>query len=279
MAGWLVTLWRSSRLALQLAIALLVCLFIAAAEQVARRPAWVPRVVRWWYAGTCRVLGLRLEVRGRPQPAALLVVNHISWLDVLIIGAQGQIGFLSKDEIRHWPVIGWMAAVIGTHFIARGAARMGELRTTLAERIRTGQAIAVFPEGTTSNGADVLRFHPRLFAVGQQPGILIQPVALRYGRGREPDPVAPFVGADTFVAHLGRVLRHPGLFAQVQFLAALDPELPSRRDLAEAARAAITQALGVEVAAEAGSPASASLREGRQSGSLTVPTCVMPATQ
>jgi len=279
MVGWPVTLWRSARLAVQLAIAVLVCLYVAAAEHFARRPAWVPDVVRWWYARTCRVLDLRLEVSGRPHPSALLVVNHISWLDILVIGAQGRIGFLAKDEIRHWPLIGWLAATVGTHFIRRGAARMDELREALAERIRAGQAIAVFPEGTTSDGAGVMRFHPRLFAVGQQPGVLVQPVALRYGNGCEPDPVAPFVGTDTFAAHLGRVLRHPGLSAQVHFLATLDPDLPSRRDLADAARLAITRGLGSEAKTDPVSPPHASLRQAGPDGSRIVSTQTRSATQ
>lgn len=236
---------RAAHLVAALIAGLVIAVYVAAAAGLGRRPAWTPRIVRWWHGRICRSLDLQVRVQGAPAPAALLIANHVSWLDVPVLGALGEIGFLSKAEVRQWPAIGWLAAVAGTLFIARGANQTAELTAAIATRIRAGQRVAIFPEGTTTDGSRLLRFHPRLFAVGQGPGIRIQPVALRYGSGPQPDPIAPFVGDDNLIAHLLRLLRHPGLEIRVDFLAPIEPSELDRRTLAEQAQAAIAGALGV----------------------------------
>jgi 1-acyl-sn-glycerol-3-phosphate acyltransferase len=246
-----ITAWRALRLATHIALGLGLALVIAAADRAGRRPRWTARVVRWWHTRCCRALGLRIAVSGKPLSAALLVANHISWLDILVLGAQGQISFLSKAEVRKWPLIGWMAAVAGTLFITRGASQTAALTAAIGDRVRNGQCVVIFPEATTSDGSGLLRFHPRLFAIGQQAQIKIQPVALRYGAGPSPDRIAPYIGDDTFLPHLFRVLRHRGLAVRVQFLAPIDPPDADRRQLAEQARKAIGGALGLPPTAPA----------------------------
>jgi 1-acyl-sn-glycerol-3-phosphate acyltransferase len=88
---------------------------------------------------------MRVEIWGEPAPNALLVANHVSWLDIPVIGAQGKIGFLSKEEVRHWPLIGWMADIAETLFISRGANQTGALISRIAERVRDRGHLAVFP--------------------------------------------------------------------------------------------------------------------------------------
>lgn len=238
-------IWRLFRLIATLITGLALALAMAIGEQLGRRPRWTPRAIRWWHARVCRDLGLHIEVAGTLHPGALLVVNHVSWLDIPVLGAQGGIDFLSKAEIRGWPLVGWMAAIGGTLFIARGANQTAQLTEIIGKRVRAGRSVAIFPEGTTSDGTSLLRFHPRLFAIGQQPGVVIQPVALRYGADPEPDPVAPFVGDDNLLAHLARLLRHGPLSVRVEFLPPMDPSLTDRRQLAERARTAIASALGL----------------------------------
>lgn len=237
--------WRLLRLGTTLSWGFALAVVIAAGERFGRRPRWTARAVRWWYGRVCHDLGLRVEVVGAPAPNALLVANHVSWLDIPALGAQGEIGFLSKAEVRDWPVVGWMAAVAGTLFIERGANQTAELTEAIGERVRTGRPVVIFPEGTTSDGTGLLRFHPRLFGSGQQAGVVIQPVALRYGKGPAPDPVAPFIGRDTLLAHLARLLGHASLDVRIQFLAPIDPSRADRRQLAAQARAAIARALGL----------------------------------
>jgi 1-acyl-sn-glycerol-3-phosphate acyltransferase len=226
----------------------------------------LPGVVRWWHGRLCRALGLRVQVSGRAQSSALLIANHVSWLDIPVLGSQGPIGFLSKSEVRGWPLVGWMSAVAGTLFITRGGNQTGATGTQILERTRAGMPVVVFAEGTTGDGHSLRRFHPRLFAVAQQPGVRVQPVAVRYGSNREPSTIAPFIGDDALLPHLIRVLRTPGIEVQVSFLPLLDDVLGDRRAMAEAAREAIATALGL---AEGGSarapraqPASAPLATG-----------------
>ena len=109
--------------------------------------------------------------------------------------------------------------------------------------------MVVFPEGTTTDGSRLLRFHPRLLAAGQGGGIRVQPVAIRFGTNGTPDPIAPFVGDDALLPHLARLVRHPGLLARLHFLPPLEASELSRREISELCRTAIAAALGVETAA------------------------------
>lgn len=231
----------------------LITLVVTLARILGRAPAWQPAVVRWWHRRLCRILALDIQVSGRPAERALLVANHVSWLDIPLLGAQGSVAFLSKAEVRRWPVIGWMAAVAGTLFIERGAHRFAQAIAAVRARLLAGQAVVVFAEGTTSDGTGVRRFLPRIFAVVQPPGpdhthqaehIQLQPVALRYGRGPRPDTIAPFIDDTTLAHHLWQVLKHPGIAVRVSFLPPIDTRGRDRRRLAESARTAILDALG-----------------------------------
>ena len=210
------------------------------------RTARFPDLARWWYGRLCHALDLHVQVIGEPAPNALLVANHISWLDIPVLGAQGRIDFLSKAEVRNWPLIGWMAEIAGTFFIARGAHQTGILISQIGERLSQGRWVAIFPEGTTTDGSRLRHFHPRLFGAAQLTGVLVQPVALRYGSNAVPDPVAPFVGNDILLFHLLRLTHHPGLEVRIQFLPPLDGYRLTRRDISEYCHRAIGDALGLE---------------------------------
>ena len=246
-----------------LMLGLLICAYIHLAARVGRSPSWVPAVVRWWHGRLCRALGVRVRVSGAVADRCLLVANHVSWLDVPVLGAQGQLGFLSKAEVRDWPLVGWMSAVVGTLFIERGANQASSVSVQIAGAITEGRTLVIFPEGTTSDGRQVRRFHPRLFAAAQHPGLRVQPVAIGYRRGEDPDPdlEVPFVGEDNLVASLWRVVRHPDLVAEVRFLAPIEPQDgEDRKRFAARARFGIVEALGLPVdspqAAEALQPVS-----------------------
>ena len=162
------------------------------------------------------------------------------------MGAQGPLGFLSKSEVRGWPLIGWMSGVVGTLFIERGAHQVGTVTAEITARIGRGCSLVIFPEGTTSEGGGVGRFYPPLFSIALQPGLGVQPVAISYrcADAPAPDRSIAFVGDQTLVANLWRVLRHPGLVARVQFLAPIHPgPADDRRSLSGRARSAILAAL------------------------------------
>lgn len=244
--GAIRSLWRALRVTEHLVTGALISIYISLASRLARRPPWVPAVVRWWHGRLCRALGVQVRVSGMAAEHCLLVANHVSWLDIPVLGAQAQIGFLSKAEVRRWPLVGWMSAVAGTLFIERGANQASTVSAQIAGAIARGRTLVIFPEGTTSDGRQVRRFHPRLFAAAQQPGLRVQPVAIAYRRGEDtaPDPEVPFVGEDTLIANLWRVIRHSDLVAQVYFLSPLEPwKGEDRRGFAERARRGILEAL------------------------------------
>jgi len=242
----LFALWRGLRVLCHLLTALLlVAVPVALPQAFGQRPNWTPALTGWWYRHLCRILGLRISVSGRLAPEILLVSNHISWLDIPVLGAQGDITFLSKAEIGSWPLIGWMAKVLGTLFIRRGANQALEIADQIATRARTGRVVVIFPEATTTDGTHLRPFHPRLFAAAQASGVPLQPVALRYGELDRLDMIAPFVGDDRPLTHLLRVLRNPGIRVQVKFLTPITSSGLDRKGMAEACRRSIGGALGL----------------------------------
>jgi 1-acyl-sn-glycerol-3-phosphate acyltransferase len=164
-------------------------------------------IVMNWNRAVCRILNLRLQVTGKPDSnAKLMVANHISWLDIIALGSQFPCLFIAKGDVADWPVIGYIAQGIGTLFVRRGdngqTAATGEL---MAWRLRQGRRLLLFPEGTTTRGDSVLRFHGKLFQPAQRVGIGVQAVALRYqGEARLQ---VPFIGEDEFIPHLFKLLK------------------------------------------------------------------------
>ncbi|NCA69841.1 MAG: 1-acyl-sn-glycerol-3-phosphate acyltransferase [Sphingobacteriia bacterium] len=240
--------WRALSILAHLGSAAALALWIRAITRIAARPRWVPRVMRWWHARLCAILDLQVSIHGRLEPGCLLVGNHVSWLDIPVIGAHGEVSFLAKSEVRGWPLIGWLAETAGTLFIVRGAHRIQTLAARLSEQISQGHTMMIFPEGTTSDGASVLRFHPRLFALAVETGVAIQPIAIRYrSADGELDTRVPFLGEETLLAHLMRLLRHPAPRVELHLLPPQPVNAVDRRDqLAERARRAILARLRAE---------------------------------
>ncbi len=200
------------------------------------------RIVRWWMRRATQVLGLEIVVHGAPvsQPA-LWCANHISWLDVIVLGSLGDVTFVSKAEVRKWPLIGWCAAAAGTLFLKRGSG--STLADSIAERLRNKQTIAIFPEGTTSRGMHISGFHSRLFGAAISAGAVVQPLALRFSEAGHPSETAPFVGEDAFVPHLLKVLAAGGLRVDVGFCVPIAPGTYDRRGLMRAAERAVACAI------------------------------------
>jgi 1-acyl-sn-glycerol-3-phosphate acyltransferase len=197
------------------------------------------RATRWWLARLVRVLNVDVEVRGTPlaQPA-LVVSNHVSWLDIPVLGGLTGVHFLSKSEVADWPLIGKLADAGGTLYIQRGRGQVRERARQIGQFIRDGHSVLVFPEGTTTAGDSVREFHSPLFAAASDDGHAVQPVAIRYldAQGR-PDRHVPFIGDDEFTTHLWRLLGAPRVRAQVVFLPPLTGDNP--RELATQAHAAV----------------------------------------
>lgn len=207
-----------------------------------RAEPWCVAIIRGWNRGVSRILKLRLSVTGRPDPAAgLTVANHISWLDIIALGAIKPLVFVAKEEVAHWPVMGALARGIGTLFIRRGDPEQAAVTLeAMTWQLRRGVNLVLFPEGTTTRGDQVLRFHGKLLLPAQLAGANVQAVALRY-RGPAAE-VAPFIGDDAFLPHLLRVLALPFVELELHFCPALPVGL--RRDqLARTTRRQIEEKL------------------------------------
>src|SRR5215468_10793512 len=228
-----------------------VCLVWLGAVLVAPR---VSSATRSWLNGrladqTLRILRVRVRRLGaRPYADGplLLVANHVSWLDVYALNATlGGPRSVAKSEVARWPIAGSIARGFGTFFHVRGSYRdAASVKDAVAAALRRGEPVVVFPEGTTSEGGEVGRFHAAFFQAAVDAGVPVQPVAIHYPtRDGAPDPAAAFVGEMTFVESLARVLRRRRLDARLTF----GPVLPSagrtRRELAALSQAFVALAL------------------------------------
>ncbi|MGY4684940.1 lysophospholipid acyltransferase family protein [Micromonospora aurantiaca (nom. illeg.)] len=205
---------------------------------------------RGWARWTLRTLGVRLLVRGRaPRGRALLVANHVSWLDVLAVIAVSPARMLAKREVRSWPLVGALAAAAGTVFVDRSRPR--DLPATVARvagALRSGRSVAVFPEGTTWCGAATdcrpsRGFRPAMFEAAVAAGAPVVPLSLGYRYAGDPSTLPAFLGEETLWASMRRVLAARDLTVSVTVSAALHPaEGADRRALARIAEAAVRPA-------------------------------------
>jgi len=203
--------------------------------------------IQWWSATLLRRLGITLTVQGTPRPGAtLLVANHVSWLDVAAIHAAApRARFVSKSDVRHWPVVGRLVTGAGTLFIERES-RRDALRVVhqMADALRAGDMVAVFPEGTTGPGRELLPFHANLLQAAIVADIPVQPVALRFHQpGRAFSPAAEFLGETTLVQSMWRVAGAQGLCVEVTLLDPGRTTHADRRALAAHLRERIGEAL------------------------------------
>lgn len=196
-------------------------------------------VTRLWHWGVCWLIGLRIQTVGIPPAGPfLLVSNHVSWLDIPVLGSTLPVCFLSKAEVRGWPLLGPLATMADTVFIERGAHGAGEVSEHLVVRLKRGRNVVLFPEGTTSDGRSVRRFIPRLFMAAIATESSVQPVAIRYPSVRGMESLAPFHGGERMGAHMLRVLAEPSIDVEVTLCQPIR-DVESRRRLSELSREAI----------------------------------------
>ena len=210
------------------------------AEREARVQDWAQRVLR--------TLGIGLVVRGQPADGpVLLTANHISWLDIVVIHAARHCRFIAKSELQSWPLVATLAVGAGTLFIER-ASRRDALRVVhhMAERLQAGDVLAVFPEGTTGDGIDVLPFHANLLQAAIAVDAPVQPLALRFvdGASGQTSLQPCYIGDDTLLQSLWRTACSEGLQAQLHFGAVQAVAGRDRRRLAADLREAIVALRG-----------------------------------
>ena len=203
--------------------------------------------VRWWSAKLLRVMGIALRVEGTAAAGgALLVANHVSWLDIIAIHALlPHARFVSKAAVKAWPLLSHLVSAGGTLYLERERAR-DALRVVhlMAAALTAGETVAVFPEGTTSDGRTLLPFHANLLQAAIATASPVQPVALRFSDARSAvSSAVEFVGETTLAQSLWRVACADRLVVHVTLLPPRASAGAARRELAGALRAAIGAAL------------------------------------
>ena len=195
------------------------------------------QVRKWWLATVIKIIGLNLKVEGEvpaADQASLWVANHASWLDIPVVGSMGS-GFLSKAEVRKWPVIGWLGEKGGTVYIERGGKNASQIASQeIANKIHAGDNILVFPEGTTSTAGDVRRFHARIFAPAMDHNLSVQPIAVQYLNDKG-EPHSSVLWEDqSFMSNLVGIIGETSINVIVTFLPLISAgEFSERKRIAE----------------------------------------------
>ncbi len=219
-------------------------------------------------------LGIEVEADlTHAVPGALLVANHVSWLDIFVINAALPAAFVSKEEVRCWPVIGWLAAKNDTVFLRRGSRGHARLiNEEIAAILGRGKLVAVFPEGTTTDGRSLLHFHAALLQPALAAGRPVLPAAISYWELDGERSLAPRYDGDISLGQCTRaVLRRPRLIARLVTTPLRGQAGEDRRQVAAQAREAIALAAGLPLASNppetpAGLP-DAARSDGRPTGS------------
>lgn len=238
----MIAAWRLARVGLHLGYGMATAALV---YPLIGRPAQL-KLKQRWSRQLLGMLGVRLQAEAAPLPSpTLLVANHISWLDIYVINALAPAAFVCKADVRDWPLIGWLCERTETVFMPRGSRRGArEASGIVAARLRQGWQVAVFPEGTTSDGSEVLPFHGALLQGAVDAGCRVQPLALRYtdGEGR-PSAAAAYCGDTSLLESLRRIAAAPRLHVRLDVLPPLDGRDAERRELAATAWRAIRNSL------------------------------------
>lgn len=194
----------------------------AVAWSARRRRRWRARIFRGWSRAMSQVLGLRLVVEETPpEPPFLMVSNHLSYIDVVVLASQLRTVFVAKAEVRKWPVFGVLCRSFDTIFIDRGSRRdLMRAAAEIREALAWGDGVVIFPEGTSTRGSEVGSFKPALLEDAARCGQPVHYVSLSYRTAPGAEPAHErvcFWGDAYFLVHLVKLLRVPSFEARVRF--------------------------------------------------------------
>jgi 1-acyl-sn-glycerol-3-phosphate acyltransferase len=240
----LLVCFRSARVACHIIYGILLACFFPALNQSLQR-----RILKHWSHNLLDILHVRLEAHGSYHPAdmhgRLLVANHVSWLDVIALNAVVPACFVAKSEIRNWPLLGWLCHRAGTLFVKRNIRRdTVRINHEISGVLKKGECIALFPEGTSTDGELPGHFHSSLLQVAIDINAAVCPVAIRYHDGAgKANGDAAFVGDMSFIQSLWKILCSPSLHVTLLYLPLLPCTGKNRRLLASEAQGSIHMAL------------------------------------
>jgi len=212
-----------------------------------------------WCAKLLAILNIQVQVEGDPpsrgEHAAMIAANHVSFVDIMLISSVCPTRFVAKSEIRAWPLAGWIADRAGTLFIRRDQMRdMARIDARVREMLAEGDCVGLFPEGITTEGDELRKFHSSLFEPAVANGARVHPAAIRY---EHPDGSLcrqmSFIGERTFMESLGLIVRQRAVRARIMFAAPVETAGGSRREVASQVEARVATLLGLS---RAGNPPS-----------------------
>lgn len=248
--GYPTRLLRFARLLLHLAFALVRTAFIYTRVDKERQFQMAAR----WSRQLLRILNVRLKPTGEPPDFSrgnvLFVGNHVSWLDVFALMAVRPARFVAKAEVRSWPVAGWLCGRMGTLFIEREKRLdTGRISRVIREALAIGDRVAVFPEGTTTDGTSLRHFHTSLLEPAVMADAMLYPVAFRYCFEDGSLSTAPaYVDDMTFMDSIRAILAEPAIYMEINFLEPVRVDGRNRRELTRLVERLIADALQLEVA-------------------------------
>ncbi|MFA7276505.1 MAG: lysophospholipid acyltransferase family protein [Pseudobdellovibrionaceae bacterium] len=197
-------------------------------------------IPRLWHKGVCKIIGITMEVVGEPVEGTQLIYvsNHLSYLDIPVIGAVLKASFVAKEDIAGWPVIGYLARIQQTAFISRSSAKAKKVAGALDDMLKAGKSLVLFPEGTSSPGTEVLPFKSSLFSLAlpkEGGAIPIQPFVVDLIRvnGHTPtiaerDLYAWYADMD-FAPHIWEFMQNKGATVRLTFLPVATPQADTDR--------------------------------------------------
>jgi 1-acyl-sn-glycerol-3-phosphate acyltransferase len=194
-------------------------------------------ILRMWYRAILYLIGVRCQYYGESietvKTVALVVSNHISWADIIVIGAHWPFIFLAMQDVARWPVVGWLSRRVGTLFIERGKGAPGAI-VQVARVLVGGEHVVLFPEGRTTLGLSVGRFQPRIFQSAVDAGVPVQPLAIYYQDSHRASGEASrisFATDHSFLHSVWRTLCGPPINAEIRVFPQIGP-MNNRQQLA-----------------------------------------------
>ncbi|WP_320826282.1 lysophospholipid acyltransferase family protein [Reinekea sp.] len=214
-------------------------------DSLARRPLTLSWCAQRWYRLLLGILNVRVTLVGlAPQQGVLICSNHISWLDIPVIGSRLTTAFLAKAELRALPLLGWLAHRAGTLFIQRGGGQSDQINRSIQGYLTQNRCLTFFPEATTGNGYAIRQFHPRLFAAAIGTGTPVLPLALQYQTGAQGTLEIGF-GDESLAENLWRILGRWRTDVSIQLLPVIQTEQLQRKALAAEAMHQIADVLNL----------------------------------
>jgi 1-acyl-sn-glycerol-3-phosphate acyltransferase len=223
------------------------------------RRSWTAYLPRFYHRRCCRILGLNVRQIGDPVAArpALFAANHVSYTDITVLGSLIPGSFIAKSEIAGWPFFGWLAKLQRSVFVDRQVRSTAQQRDAIAARLAAGDALILFPEGTSGDGNVVLPFKSALFSVvfNKHMPIAVQPVSVAYTRldglpiGRGLRPCFAWYGNMDLAPHLWRLLGLGTVEVVVEFHpAVMVTDFTSRKALADTCHQRVSRGVGRSLA-------------------------------